>query len=342
MSERSHHHSRRRDDLELSLHSPSAPHNRASHRHRSRSPHGHHHKRKRSASPKPLALPFNAQKLSKHDLELYRPMFALYLDIQKQLVLEDLDPDEVKGRWKSFVGKWNRGELAEGWYDPSTRQKASDTSTASKARQETNNHGRRGSPDYTPSSHQHARRDNESSDDDVLGPTLPNKESGGGGRARRAGPAIPNMQDLELQRELAAEDNLTLREEIRHARKLDRTQQAALLAELVPPTDAGTRERQLERKRELTSTLRSFARAKSPGAVEEVLEGELMGDDDGGIEGYKKLKREGERKKNERELRKEEMLRARAAEREERVAEYRVKEDKTMDMLKSLARQNFG
>jgi len=33
-------------------------------------------------------------------------MFALYLDIQKQLVLEDLEADEVKGRWKSFVGKW--------------------------------------------------------------------------------------------------------------------------------------------------------------------------------------------------------------------------------------------
>lgn len=33
-------------------------------------------------------------------------MFALYLDIQKQLVFEDLAKDEVKGRWKSFVGKW--------------------------------------------------------------------------------------------------------------------------------------------------------------------------------------------------------------------------------------------
>jgi len=33
-------------------------------------------------------------------------MFALYLDIQKQHILEDLPADEVKGRWKSFVGKW--------------------------------------------------------------------------------------------------------------------------------------------------------------------------------------------------------------------------------------------
>ena len=33
-------------------------------------------------------------------------MFALYLDIQKQLDLEDLEETEVKGRWKSFVNKW--------------------------------------------------------------------------------------------------------------------------------------------------------------------------------------------------------------------------------------------
>ena len=33
-------------------------------------------------------------------------MFALYLDIQKQIDIEELDEREVKGRWKSFVGKW--------------------------------------------------------------------------------------------------------------------------------------------------------------------------------------------------------------------------------------------
>ena len=33
-------------------------------------------------------------------------MFAMYLDIQKQKVLEDLDEIEAKGRWKSFIGKW--------------------------------------------------------------------------------------------------------------------------------------------------------------------------------------------------------------------------------------------
>lgn len=30
----------------------------------------------------------------------------MYLDIQKGIFLDDLGEDEVKGRWKSFVGKW--------------------------------------------------------------------------------------------------------------------------------------------------------------------------------------------------------------------------------------------
>lgn len=83
---------------------PSSKH----HRSRSCSPHRtHHHKRKRSRSPAPAPLlPFQAQRLTKHDFASCKPMFALYLDIQKQLVLEDLEADEVKGRWKSFVGKW--------------------------------------------------------------------------------------------------------------------------------------------------------------------------------------------------------------------------------------------
>lgn len=33
-------------------------------------------------------------------------MFELYLDIQKQKVLEEVPEEEVKGRWKSFIGKW--------------------------------------------------------------------------------------------------------------------------------------------------------------------------------------------------------------------------------------------
>lgn len=53
-----------------------------------------------------MQLPFQARELTKHDLSRYEPMFAMYLDIQKGLSIEDLPSDEVRGRWKSFVGKW--------------------------------------------------------------------------------------------------------------------------------------------------------------------------------------------------------------------------------------------
>lgn len=52
------------------------------------------------------SLPYGARQLTKHDLNYYRPMFALYLDIQKQMDIEELSDEEVKGRWKSFMNKW--------------------------------------------------------------------------------------------------------------------------------------------------------------------------------------------------------------------------------------------
>jgi hypothetical protein len=68
---------------------------------------------------------------------------------------------------------------------------------------------------------------------------------------------------------------------------------------------------------------------------------DVMGDADG-LGELKKMKFEQARKKNEREIRKEEMLRARRAEREVKLAGLREKENKTMDMLKEIARARFG
>jgi len=80
---------------------------------RSRSParHGHRHgdkHRQRSRSPVRHAtiLPLGARPLSKHDLKDYIALFGLYLDLQKQLDIDELSEVEVKGRWKSFIGKW--------------------------------------------------------------------------------------------------------------------------------------------------------------------------------------------------------------------------------------------
>ena len=138
---------------------------------------------------------------------------------------------------------------------------------------------------------------------------------------------------------MGVEDGLALRDDIRYARKVDRKEQKAALDELLPRAEAGTRERQLEKKKEVNEKMKSF-REKSPGAAD-VPDAELMGGGDG-LEGYKKQKQEFEKKKNERELRREEILRARMAEREERLQEYRVKEEGTMSMLKALAKERFG
>ena len=92
---------------------PHDSHRRHHHSRRSRSPrrdddddHRHKRRRSRSPAPKPVVLPYKAKPLSKRQYDEYRPLFQSYLDIQKQIQLDDLDEREVKGRWKSFVSRW--------------------------------------------------------------------------------------------------------------------------------------------------------------------------------------------------------------------------------------------
>jgi hypothetical protein len=108
---------------------------------------------------------------------------------------------------------------------------------------------------------------------------------------------------------------------------------------MVPRADAGSHERRVEKKREVTAVHASFRDRKSPGA-EEVPEDDLLGSE--GLDAYKRKRKEEEMKKSERQLRREELQRARDEERRERVAVMKVKEDQTMDMLKALAKQRFG
>ena len=143
--------------------------------------------------------------------------------------------------------------------------------------------------------------------------------------------------------ESSLEDSLERREQIRQIRRLDRQQQKERLDELAPKADAGTKDRMLEKKREKADSNRAFASAKTEaGGVEEAPEADLFGDEDGGIEGLKRQKHEMERKRNEREIRRDEILRARQEEREERIREYQAKEEKTMSGLIALAKARFG
>lgn len=99
----------------------------------------------------------------------------------------------------------NRGELAEGWYDPETLQKATQNTQAAEvaddnyrpepsatARREMHGKHKEASP-----RHDRNTKEDDSDSDDSIGPALPGQE----GRSRgRVGPSIPNMQDLELKR----------------------------------------------------------------------------------------------------------------------------------------------
>ncbi|KAK6534521.1 hypothetical protein TWF281_005836 [Arthrobotrys megalospora] len=185
--------------------------------------------------------------------------------------------------------------------------------------------------DYTPSgaaSEDVEMKDgNESDDSDMIGPAIPESLT-----KPKAGAKPPTTQDLELQRELDEEEADLRRADLRYERKKERKLEKDRLEELVPRAEAGSRERQLEKKRETAAANKAFADAKS-GDVEEVGESALMG----GEESFREHKAALERKKNERELRKEALLRARKAEREERLQVHRAKEEQTMKMLRALA-----
>jgi len=224
----------------------------------------------------------------------------------------------------------NRGELARGWYErvvsaqrdgPSA---AITTTTAPATKRVRREEPRSASPD--------------SSDDDDFGPAPP-PDLQTGQVARKHGPAPPKLQDLSLQRELEAEDKAYQHADGAYARKLDRRAQKEALDELIPRAEPGTRERQLEKKREVNEKMRVL-RDPSPGG--EVDESTLLGAGTGGGESYAQKKAALERKKNDREIRREQLLQARIAEREERVQGMREKEEKTMAMLKALAASRFG
>ena len=249
----------------------------------------------------------------------------------------------------------NRGELAEGWYDPATLQKAQ----ASVALNAVDAQSRlRDSPSYGS-----PRRAEESSDEDMVGPAMPVNEAQVYNNENRRGPTIPNLQDLELRRgmacghglipltsnnqpfhtELGQEDSVAQRQNLRELRHVDHKLQKERLDELVPRAEAGSKERTLEKKREKADSNRAFASSKTEaGGVEEVPESDLLGADDWGPDEVKKQQREMDRKKNEREVRREEVLRARKEELEQRRRDYRAKEEKTMKGLVALAKAKFG
>ncbi|KAI0097249.1 hypothetical protein GGR51DRAFT_566692 [Nemania sp. FL0031] len=329
----------------------------SSHRHR------HHHRPRRTSTPSGRdsapKLPCGARPLSRSaDFDAFRPLFGRYLDIQKQIDIAAIDEREARGRWKSFVNKWNNGELAEGWYRPETFEDARlDLREASNGkRQDSAGGGRNSSTAQTQDIHapRHEKYDSEEDEDnDDYGPTLPIQDDidSATGTTKslsqtKHGPGIPSLSDLTLRRELEATDRDDARALLRHERKADRALQKERLDELAPRADPGSQARRLEKRREARESNAAFAHARSGGgdAMPEIADSELMGGDGdgGGVEEYKRMKRDAERKRTEREVRREEVLRAKREEREERKREIREREAQTVGMLREIARERFG
>ncbi|RFU74146.1 rna helicase [Trichoderma arundinaceum] len=294
--------------------------------------HGSSSRAGKQASGAAVELPYGARQLSKDDLKAFEALFGEYLSLQKQKYIEDMDDREVRGRWKSFMGKWNRGELAEGWYDPEMFQRILERDPPPQRQQQQQERQQRYSPEDRPLRDE--RADSNDSEDEDYGPVLPGAAAG----SRRAGAGIPNKEDLALRDELVEESREADREALRSARKADRKLQKERLEELVPRAEAGTRERKLEKRQEVNEKMRQF-REKSPGG--EVRDSELMGGGDS-LEEYKKAKEKEQRRKSEREIRREEIERAKREEIEEKRRAWQEREDQTVSMLRELARQRFG
>ncbi|KAH7319783.1 hypothetical protein B0I35DRAFT_478101 [Stachybotrys elegans] len=285
------------------------------------------HRSHKDSTRSNVPLPFSARPLSKSDLSAFQPLFAEYLDVQKNLNIDEMDDRELKGRWKSFVGKWNRHELAEGWYDPDyfarILSRAPDVSKQS-----------RGDMDRGGTAPERDDSAPENASDDDYGPALP-----GSDHNRHFGARAPTLQDLSLRGELAEEDREADLVARQAERKLDRAEQRERLEELVPRAEPGTRERKLEKRQMVNEKMRQF-RDKSPG-MEAGNEKELMGGGDS-LDEYKRMKANEQRKKTEREIRREEIERAKRQEIEERKKAYQEREEGTVAMLRELARQRFG
>lgn len=177
-------------------------------------------------------------------------------------------------------------------------------------------------------------------EEDEYGPKIQNTSMERSHRMSR--PSAPGFSELALRAEQETEDVEARRNDLQIERKTHRAIQKERLEELLPRAEPGTRDRQLEKKAEKAATVRAFKDAKGDaGDMQEVGDKDLLGDE-GGVGDVKRMKNEMERKRSEREQRKLEILQARSAEREERLAAHREKEDKTMEMLRAIAKERFG
>ncbi|CAK7565296.1 MAG: hypothetical protein SEPTF4163_003210 [Sporothrix epigloea] len=319
-----------------------------------------------------IVLPHNARKLDANaDYGTFGQLFAYYLKERGHVLPTEAEQKaqlgsskdnryarEVQSRWRRFVKRWNRHELSDRWYEPLlflrvVRASQNASAVERPVTGSTSEMGRDDDLKGQESSDENGESDDD--DDDSYGPVLPpnpNKASLTASPSINSrhlvapGPTIPSRADLDERRALENDTRDAERDTLRLARRADRAEQRERLDELAPRATAGTRERQLEKKRELNEKLRGF-RDRSPGGGGlEMDDDELMGGERGsGRKSAKDLQKDAETAQARRtywQQRREEEQRARNEELNERRAQYREREAETMDMLRELARQRFG
>ncbi|KAK9320359.1 hypothetical protein V1517DRAFT_329576 [Lipomyces orientalis] len=164
----------------------------------------------------------------------------------------------------------------------------------------------------------------------------------------KKGPTLPSPADIQLMNsELNDESLEDMRASRLHAKGAAEAEYLGAAENLLQggaSDRSDPRDRKIEKRQLENETRREYIRARSPGGVDEVGDDELF---DGAVGGGSSSKlsevaaRRAEKERIKKEKR-EAFYREKDAERRKRWEEMQVREKKTIDMLKELARQKFG
>ncbi|KAK9451773.1 uncharacterized protein V1518DRAFT_409518 [Limtongia smithiae] len=188
-----------------------------------------------------------------------------------------------------------------------------------------------------------------SDESEIIGPMLPPtllSDSGGSRPAR--GPTLPSLDDVQTQ-------NAELYDESIRQIRADRKQRGVQFQETVTGAlgnlihgggeDSGRAgDNRMEKRKLENESRREYIRARSPGGMDEIEDDELMEGTTGSTQ-INKLSEIAQRKAEKERLkreRREAIYRERDAERRKRWDAMELREKKTVEMLRELARQRFG
>ncbi|KAK9452970.1 hypothetical protein V1511DRAFT_506125 [Dipodascopsis uninucleata] len=266
---------------------------------------------------------------TRHEKQDHNDQLSFTENGRRRSDVEEEDDDDEKGEWVEIPAKIFRKR----------QERAAENDSISKLISS--------SPDkfIIESQGSISENDYESSDSDIIGPQLPSSLRH---LKKKKGPTLPDISDVQLQN---SEIHTRSLEEARLSRLrameelADEYNSAAdnLLAD--GGIDDKHTGRRAEKRKIENDDRKSYARARSPGGVAELDDSELLsGDlDRGGVaEKVNEIAvRKSEKERIKREKR-EAFFREKDAERRKRWEEMQEREQKTIEMLRELAKQRFG